>query len=324
MKIIFFFSCLLFTNLGLGQLLKVVAGTDLKILAGTIFKTEEFTLTPSADFTISDNMLTLSTTIIHSSSNPYISRVYQFTNNTNPYSGSVQFAYTDGAELNGIAETALTLNIHNGTSWLAYAATTRDGTNNFVLTNGLSSVLLNELTLADQASPLPLVWLSFTATKQDRTVLLQWGTAQEHNTRNFTILHSSNGIDWAGIGTLPAAGNSDIVNHYSFIHTKPVNGINYYRLLQTDMDNRVHFSNIRSFRFTTGNEPFFVTGNPVTNNVLIIQVNTAAMLALYTADGKLLWQERVSAGTKYIDVSRYAKGIYLLTTNSTSQKVVIQ
>ncbi|MEI9810394.1 MAG: T9SS type A sorting domain-containing protein [Bacteroidota bacterium] len=46
------------------------------------------------------------------------------------------------------------------------------------------------------------------------------------------------------------------------------------------------------------------------NNVLTIQVNTVTGIALYTADGKLMWQEQINAGTKTIDVNRYAKGTY--------------
>jgi hypothetical protein len=55
-----------------------------------------------------------------------------------------------------------------------------------------------------------------------------------------------------------------------------------------------------------------------------VQVNTATDLALYAPDGKLLWQQRVTTGIKHIDVSRCAKGAYLLKTNSTAQKVLIQ
>ena len=152
-------------------------------------------LTPSADFTICNNTLDKFTTVIHTTSNPYIARVYRFTNNTNSFSGSVQINYTVGDELNGIPENQLPLNIHNGTAWTAYAATTRDGTNNFVLTNSVSSTGLNELTLANSLTPLPLTWLSFTATKQNQTALLKWATAQEQNTRNFTVQRSFNGIN---------------------------------------------------------------------------------------------------------------------------------
>jgi Secretion system C-terminal sorting domain len=319
-----FFPCLLITGMARAQLLKVTAGTDITILGGTVFKVENLTLTPSANFTISNNTLDKYTTVIHTTPNPYIARVYRFSNNTNPFSGSVQINYTDGAGLNSIPENQLTLNIHNGTAWIAYPATTRDGTNNFVLTSSISSTGLNELTLANSLTPLPLAWLSFTAIKQNQTVLLKWATAQEQNTRNFTVQHSANGINWSGIGLLPAAGNSNSTSNYSYVHSNPITGINYYRILQTDLDNRNSYSIIRTLKFTKTDEPFTVMGNPVTNDVLTVQVNTFINLALYTADGKLLWQEQVNAGTKNIDVSRYAKGIYLLKANNTAQKVVIQ
>jgi len=76
--------------------------------------------------------------------------------------------------------------------------------------------------------------------------------------------------------------------------------------------------------FTRALQPFIILGNPVINNVLTLQVNMATSLAFYTANGKLLWREQVNAGTKTIDVSRYAKGTYLLKTITTTHKVVIQ
>jgi hypothetical protein len=324
MKIISFFTFLLFATITQAQSFKVLPGTDLTIIGGTVFKAEGFAITPSANFIISNNSLVKSTTVIHSTLNNYIARVYQFANTTNPFSGSVQMDYTDGAELNGIPEGSLTLNAHDGTSWNFYPATTRDGTNNFVLTNGLSAVSLNELTLADLSAPLPLVWVSFTAIKQNKTVLLQWTTAQEQNTRNFAVQHSGNGINWISIGVLPAAGSSTGVRNYSYVHTSPVTGMNYYRILQTDIDNQGRYSDVKAVRFSATDEPFTIIGNPVSNNILTIQVNITSLLALYSTDGKMVWQEQLNAGTKYIDVSRYAKGAYLLKANSTVQKVMIQ
>ncbi|MCX6313955.1 MAG: T9SS type A sorting domain-containing protein [Sphingobacteriales bacterium] len=84
------------------------------------------------------------------------------------------------------------------------------------------------------------------------------------------------------------------------------------------------YSAIRTLQFTKTGEPFIIIGNPVTNDVLTVQVNEATSLVFYTADGKTLWQEQVNPGTKTFDMSRYAKGIYLLKVNNTSQKVVIQ
>jgi len=305
--------------------LTVDPGSSLTIQSGTQLYGDGLTLIPSADFIMSNFTLSRSATAVHTPVNPYIARVYQFSNTSNAFSGSIQIDYTDGAELNGLAEANLTLNIHNGTYWAPYPASTRDASNNYVLTNGLSGITLNELTLASQFAPLPLTWLSFTAIAQNNSqTLLQWATTQEQNTKDFYIQHSADGINWVTIGTLPAAGNSNSTSHYNFVHTNPIKGLNYYRIKQTDVDSRYSYSLVRMLSFTRALQAYTMLGNPVNNNILTLQVNEATSLALYTADGKLLWQKNVYTGTQTIDVSRYAKGIYWLKTNTTTQKVVIQ
>ena len=305
--------------------LTVDPGSSLTIQNGAQLHVDGLTLIPSADFIMSNFILSRSATVVHSAVNPYIARVYQFSNTSNAFSGSIQIDYTDGAELNGIAEADLTLNIYNGTYWEDYPASTRDAINNYVLTNGLSGINLNELTLAGQFAPLPLTWLSFTAKAQNNSQsLLQWTTAQEQNTKDFYIQHSADGINWVTIGSLPAAGNSNSTTNYNFVHTNPVKGLNYYRIKQTDVDSRYSYSLVRMLSFTKALQPLTILGNPVNNDVLTLEINMATSLAFYTADGKLLWREQVNAGTKTINVSRYAKGIYWLKTITTTQKIVIQ
>lgn len=315
------FLGMLITGTARAQILNVANGTDLTIKAGTTFWADSLMLIPSADFVISNNTLSRSSTIIHSSYNNYISRVYQFTNNSNAYNGDIWIYYQDGAELNGIPENMLTLNMHNGTTVWTYAvATFRDGTNNYVRSDGVILGSISELTLAHLSAPLPLGWLSFTASKQYQTGLLKWTNVHEQNISNYEVQHSLNGSNWTLLGTQPAMGN----NQYSFIHTTPATGVNYYRILQNDNNGRKSSSDIKTLLFSTRDEPFIITGNPVINNVLTIQVNTVTGLAFYTADGKLLWQEQANPGTKTVDVSRYAKGTYFLKANSTTKKVVIQ
>jgi hypothetical protein len=306
------------------QLLTIDSGSSLTIQNGAVFYANGLTLMPSADFTLSNITVTKSTTAAHPPANPYISRVYLFSNTSNPFSGSIQINYTD-AELNAIAEGDLTLNIYNGTNSTLYPATTRDAVNNYVLTIGLSGINLNELTLASGSVPVPLTWLSFMATKQNNNQsLLQWATAQEQNTKDFHIQHSADGISWITIGNLPATGNSNSIPHYAYVHVNPINGLNYYRIKQTDIDSRYSYSPIRTLFFATAIQPFTIHRNPVTNHVLAIQVNMATSVAFYTADGKLLWQKQVIAGTTSIDVSSYSKGTYFLKTIATTKKVVIE
>ena len=222
--------------------------------------------------------------------------------------------------MNGIPENLLNLNIFNGTSWNAYAATNIDSVNGFVFTSGLNAVTLNELTLADASLPLPLVWLSFTAIQQGSSVLLQWATIQEQNTRDFIVQHSSDGINWTNIGTLPAMGGPSSTSNYSYVHTSPVTGINYYRIVQVDKNYRYSYSEVKMVLFAKAEVPLIIIGNPVTNGLLTVQVNTSTTFAIYTIDGKLVWLKKVNAGIQHIDVNRYARGTYLLKTDSVTQK----
>ncbi len=323
MRIIFFCLVMCGTSIAQGQLLSF-GTTGLTIKSGTTIVADSITIIPTADFTFSNNTLDKFTSVSHTYPNPYISRVYRFNNSTAAFSGSIKINYRDGAELNGIPETFLGLNIHNGTNWFAFPASARDATNNFVLTNSITAVVLNELTLANAQNVLPVTWLSFTATRQNQSSYLSWTTMQEQNTRDFTVQHSTNGLTWTTVGLVLAAVNSNSMNNYSYLHSGPSAGINYYRVLQTDLDSRSTYSIVRMLQFNKTDLPFTVIGNPITNAVIKVQVHETSVLSLYAADGKLLWQENVIAGIKTIDVSHYARGTYLLKAKNTAEKILIQ
>jgi hypothetical protein len=134
------------------QILTVSPGTDMVIRQGTVFSADSLILIPSADFAISNTALNKSATVTHALPNPYIAKVFQFDNTSKQFSGSIQINYMD-AELKGIAESQLELNIYNGTAWKAFGPVTRDAVNNYVLTAGLNCISLNELTLAAECAP---------------------------------------------------------------------------------------------------------------------------------------------------------------------------
>ena len=305
--------------------LVATTGSDIFIKSGTVFSADNLVLTPSADFTISNNTLSRASTVIHTPNfGTYINRVYQFTNTSSAYSGDIQINYQDGAELNGLAESGLTLNLFNGSGWYPFAATTRDATNNFVLTNGLSNISLNELTLADQFGPLPLLWKSFTATKQNNYGLLQWATSMEQGSKDFTVQTSINGTIWTNSATLAAAGYSITTRNYSYLHMNPVKGINFYRIVQTDLNNSSTLSAIKQLMFEGLNADYRILSNPVNNGMLAVEVYTANLFTLYNAAGVMIWKAPLAAGTHSIELSRYAKGSYFFTNGNHTQKISVQ
>ncbi len=299
-----------------------IGASGVTIKNGTLLYGDGLSLTPSADITLVNLSLSKSTSSVTNPAQSYIARVYKFSKNITSFSGSVRVNFMD-AELNGITKANLQLNVHDGSKWKTYSGTVNT-TGNYVLSNTFTSAVLNELTLASNASPLPLNWLSFTATKQKANVLLEWSTVNEKNCKDFRVQLSSDGIRWNELTILPAESLNSYTQHYHYLHTAPVNSINYYRILQTDLDGRSSYSVLRTVKFTGNTAAFYVLGNPVNNGMLQVQVNKDVLLGLYTLDGKLLWQQQTTPGMKHIAVSTYVAGLYLLKGNDQIFKIIVQ
>ena len=302
----------------------VASGTACKIAANETFHVNGLTLVPSAAFDLNGLSITKNTTITNTvSSVTSISRHYLFSANSPAYSGTVQIGYLD-AELNGLTESTLETNYYNGSAWSQVTSATNNTTNNYVLTNALTSATLREITLASSSSPLPVEWLAFTATKQEHDVLLQWSTAQEMNTQDFVVQHSIDGEVFANLTTPAAAGNSSTIQEYNYVHTSPVLGYNYYRIHQRDFDGESSYSEVRKVKFSTGTaaNDIQILGNPIQMNELALITPIDQDIALYSMVGQLCWEKHLAAGSHTVDVSFLPKGTYLLQTKTASHKVI--
>lgn len=171
---------------------------------------------------------------------------------------------------------------------------------------------------------LPVSLVSFTAKKQNGNVLLQWSTASEQNAKDFIVQHSKDGNTWKEAGTVIAAGQSNSPITYSFEHTQPIEGVNYYRLLQRDADGKSSASKIVVVNFSDELPGFTILTNPVKSGRLQIQVDKESIVDMYSSNGNLLWERKLTQGLHYIDLSSYAKGLYLLKDSDGSQKILVQ
>ena len=90
---------------------------------------------------------------------------------------------------------------------------------------------------------LPIDLLSFTGQCNNNNIVLEWATASETNNDYFTIERSEDGTNWSVIGTVKSAGNSSIIQKYSFTADETNNKISYFRLGQTDIDGKFQYFN---------------------------------------------------------------------------------
>ncbi len=138
--------------------------------------------------------------------------------------------------------------------------------------------------------PLSLVRFTGTATNTAQVQLL-WETAQEINTKDFEVEWSNSGLHFTKIATIAAAGNSSQTLHYSYLHTQPGIGDNFYRLKMVDIDGRFTYSPVIVINRDASVSSLKVFPNPVTDILqLYIQSEKRETIVyrLYSADGKFI------------------------------------
>ncbi|MBI2268820.1 MAG: hypothetical protein HYU69_00520 [Bacteroidetes bacterium] len=137
--------------------------------------------------------------------------------------------------------TDLTVAKWDGTKWQDYGngGTTGSTTSGTVVSSAaVTSFSPFALASISQVNWLPIELLGFTAVSEKSFVKLNWSTATETNNDYFTVERSGNGSNYDLVQTIKGAGNNTTKLEYELIDSKPLKGINYYRLKQTDYDGK--------------------------------------------------------------------------------------
>ncbi len=87
-------------------------------------------------------------------------------------------------------------------------------------------------------SALPVTLLYFEGEERNNSNVLEWSTASESISDYYDIEWSNDAYVWSSLGTVPAAGNSNMNLYYSFVDEQFLPLINYYRLVQYDWDGK--------------------------------------------------------------------------------------
>lgn len=85
-------------------------------------------------------------------------------------------------------------------------------------------------------SPLPINLLWFAGDVEGQGVRLKWATGSESGSSHFIVRTSTDLVRWESVWVLPASGFSYTERQYNALDQSPVNGVNYYSLVEVDMD----------------------------------------------------------------------------------------
>ena len=133
-----------------------------------------------------------------------------------------------------------------------------------VVWNAAQGTLNGPLTLP--TNPLPIQLLHFAATTLDYEIDLIWVTASEVNNAYFVIEKSLDGKSFNEIGKLQGAGTTSTSKTYKLTDSKPVDGIQYYRLTQIDFDGAQKTFNLVGAKWSDQTD-FRVYPNPSSSSI---------------------------------------------------------
>ncbi len=165
----------------------------------------------------------------------------------------------------------------------------------------------------------PITLTEFKGTLRDKTVLLQWSTSTEVNSKQFELERSFDGVSYRKIATIAAAGNSNTPKQYSYIDREPLTEKNYYRLRSVDIDGKYKLSNIVLIKPPGMQQDMLVLGNPFKNNIQVRFVRspeTGGELRLTDMAGRLMAARNFNQGEQQVQfiipAGKLSKGNYIL------------
>lgn len=149
---------------------------------------------------------------------------------------------------------------------------------------------------------------------------LSWTTASEEDHSHFTLEHSTDGINFTTITTINGVGNSYSTTYYDFTHKNAPAGINYYRLMVTDINGESQMAAAVITLHRGELETSLVNLYPIPVqdylNVDYISTGTETQIQLYTVEGRLIQAVSVasSSGLNQVQlpVADLPKGVYII------------
>ncbi len=200
-------------------------------------------------------------------------------------------------------------------SGLQEGATLTAGGNGVKLTASYIGGTGNHFTLSTPDPALPVKFISFSAKAENSSVRLDWKTAMEKDNNSFTILRSTNGIDFTVITSVVSKGDSETASSYTAYDRFPIMGTSYYRLIQTDIDGHETILDTKSVNFSLNSkEVLTIAPNPAQSYTEVSFPIGTSRVELLDISGRIVQKIQVTANSnqQHINLDRLPQGTYLI------------
>ncbi|MGI4835956.1 MAG: T9SS type A sorting domain-containing protein [Janthinobacterium lividum] len=190
-------------------------------------------------------------------------------------------------------------------------------------TAGASTTLLRGLALP-AAVPLPVTLVDFTVQLRGAAaVQLSWTTASELNSARFEVERSTDGVHFAQLGQVAAAGTSAAAHHYGLLDAAlpPTATPLYYRLRQVDLDGTATYSPVRTVVATAS---LVLYPNPTHQLTTLSGAAPAASVQVLDAVGRVVLATSAdAAGAATLALpAGLASGVYVVRVGGQSLRLL--
>jgi Secretion system C-terminal sorting domain len=165
------------------------------------------------------------------------------------------------------------------------------------------------------SAALPVKWLGVQAQWQNTAeAKISWQVAEQLNVNGYTVQRSEDGINFTDVCNITASA----VASYSCIVPAAAKAINYYRVLQRDLDNKFSYSKTVILK-AAATISLAVHPNPAKDKLYIDGIAGYRSLEISAINGIIMQRQDITAGLKYIDITKLGPGLYLLTVTSNKE-----
>ncbi len=173
---------------------------------------------------------------------------------------------------------------------------------------------------------LPIELLYFEANQKDNVIAITWSTVTELNNDYFTVNRSRDGILFEEIGRVDGADNTSAEQNYSVIDPRPIDGVSYYRLKQTDHDGQFEEFDIVSVYFNKSlSVPTSIYPNPGDQFAFLDRNVSIESISVYDMSGRNITSHiclKKLGNAIQLDLSSLQKGKYLVRDGHTVHRLL--
>jgi subtilisin-like proprotein convertase family protein len=169
--------------------------------------------------------------------------------------------------------------------------------------------------------PLPVRLVSFDVINQTKHVDLTWEVGMEKDNDYYMVYRSRDGENFESVGKLNSkvGGNSSVSVFYDIQDLKPLLGLSYYMLTQTDKNGKETRLEIKSVYRSEIFGNLSIRPNPVINKAEMIfnsTINGTGQIQVLDVSGKVIYSDKLifSKGVNFytFDIVNFSSGVYIV------------